>query len=285
MTAMANTSDERMESARARERALADWLRERAPVLIGFSGGVDSSYLAAVAYEAVGPDAMLAVVGRSASLSAAQLAVAEEVARRVGFEPLLIDTRELEDPQYSANPTNRCFYCKQELWTRLRPIATERGMQLLDGTNADDLGDWRPGAAAGEAHGVESPLALLGFAKAEIRLLSAERGLPTAELPSAPCLASRLPYGTAVTRARLAQVEAAEAALRALGIGGDLRVRHHGAHARVELAPASLRACESARFRDAVMEAVRAAGFERVLLDLRGFRSGSLNVLGGVIAS
>lgn len=285
MTAMANTSDERMESARARERALADWLRERAPVLIGFSGGVDSSYLAAVAYEAVGPDAMLAVVGRSASLSAAQLAVAEEVARRVGFEPLLIDTRELEDPQYSANPTNRCFYCKQELWTRLRPIATERGMQLLDGTNADDLGDWRPGAAAGEAHGVESPLALLGFAKAEIRLLSAERGLPTAELPSAPCLASRLPYGTAVTRARLAQVEAAEAALRALGIGGDLRVRHHGAHARVELAPASLRACESARFRDAVMEAVRAAGFERVLLDLRGFRSGSLNVLGGVVAS
>jgi uncharacterized protein len=157
-------------------------------------------------------------------------------------------------------------------------------MLVIDGSNADDLGDWRPGARAAVDAGVRSPLAELGFAKAAIRERSAARGLPTAQAPSAPCLASRLPYGTAVTAARLAQVERAEAALRLLGVTGDLRVRHHGDLARVELAPAQLDAWAVPARLDRLREAVLGAGFTRVAIDLRGFRSGSLNVLGGVVA-
>ena len=270
---------------RAKERALVGWLKAHGSAAIGFSGGVDSAYLACVAIDALGAESALAIIGRSASYPAEQWATARAVAERFGVPVLEIDTEEMLDPRYAANPTNRCYFCKTELWSRLAPIARARGLAvLLDGTNADDLSDYRPGAAAAREHGVRSPLAELGFTKAEIRSLSHEREIPTWSQPSSPCLSSRIPYGTTVTPERLARVEAAERALRALGVVGDLRVRHHGDLARVELAPGELERWLGADV-GKLREAVCRAGFARVALDLRGFRSGSLNVLGGVTAA
>jgi pyridinium-3,5-biscarboxylic acid mononucleotide sulfurtransferase len=268
-----------------KEQALIAWLRARGSVLIGFSGGVDSAYLACVAVDALGSEKVLAVIGKSASYPEAQWAAARAVARDFSIPVLEIETEELADPRYAANPTNRCYFCKTELWSRLIPVAAARGFEcVIDGTNADDLGDYRPGARAASEWGVRSPLAELGFTKADIRELSRRRGIPTWRQPSAPCLSSRIPYGTAVTSDRLRRIEAAEQALRSLGIGGDLRVRFHGELARIELAPDELSAWleppAAARLRAAVI----AAGFSRVAIDLRGFRSGSLNVLGGVVA-
>ena len=271
--------------ADTRERVLTAWLRERGRVMVGYSGGVDSAYLALAAGRALGPDDVLAVIGRSPSYPAAQWETARAVADRFGIPVLEVETSELDDPRYAANPTNRCYFCKTELWSRLAPLASARAMTLVDGTNADDLSDWRPGAQAAREHGVRSPLAELGFTKADIRALSARLGLPTWSQPSAPCLSSRLPYGTVVTPARLAQVEAAEAALRRLGITGDLRVRHHGAVARVELAQDELDAWLDPARAAALAAGVRGAGFQRVVVDLRGFRSGSLNVLAGVVSA
>lgn len=264
------------------EGALLAWFRRTGPVLVGFSGGVDSSYLAAVAVDALGPSAVLAVVGRSASYPLEQWRVARAIADRCAIPVVELDTHELDDPRYAANPTNRCYFCKSELWTRLAPLAAARGMTLVDGTNADDLADWRPGAAAAREHGVRSPLAEFGFTKADVRRASAARALPTADRPSAPCLASRLPYGTPVTVARLRRVERAEAGLRAIGIEGDLRVRHHGDLARIELAPAALDARWTADGLGEMAAAVAAADYAEVAVDLLGFRSGSLNLLAGV---
>jgi uncharacterized protein len=264
---------------------LSAWLRARAPVAVGYSGGVDSAYLAVAARVALGPDGVLAIIGRSPSYPAAQWATAREVARRFDVRVLELDTEELDDPRYAANPSNRCYFCKTELWSKLVPLARAHGFAtVIDGTNADDLSDWRPGAQAAREHGVASPLAELGFTKLRIREASRLLGLPTWQQPSSPCLSSRLPYGTAVTRERLRQVERAEAALRALGIEGDLRVRYHEDVARIELGAGELsRWLEPRRFA-VLRDAVSATGFERVALDLRGFRSGSLNVLHGVIA-
>ena len=267
-----------------REAELAAWLEARAPVAIGFSGGVDSAYLAVAARLALDPDRVLAIIGRSPSYPAAQWAAAREVAGAFDVPVLELDTAELEDPRYAANPSNRCYFCKTELWTKLVPVARERGFAtVVDGTNADDLSDWRPGAQAAREHGVASPLAELGFSKQNIRDASRRLGLPTWKQPSSPCLSSRLPYGIEVTSERLRQIERAEEALRGLGIAGDLRVRYHEDLARVELAPDELsRWLEPRRFA-LVRDALVVAGFERVALDLRGFRSGSLNVLHGVV--
>ena len=268
-----------------KEHALVRWLRARGSVLVGFSGGVDSAYLACVAVDALGSANVLAVIGKSASYPAAQWAAARDVARRFAVPVLEVDTDELADPRYAANPTNRCYFCKSELWSRLVPVAKERGFAcVVDGANADDLTDHRPGARAASEWGVLSPLAELGFTKAEIRELSRRRGLPTWRQPSAPCLSSRIPYGTAVTAARLRRVEAAEAALRSLGIEGDLRVRYHGDLARVELPAGDVGAWLAPEAAEQLRAAVAGAGFTRVALDLRGFRSGSLNVLGGIRA-
>ena len=271
--------------ARDKEARLLAWLRDQPSVLVGFSGGVDSAYLGVVAREALGDERVLAVIGRSPTYPEVQWATAREVARRFGLRVLEVDTREMDDPRYAANPANRCYFCKTELWSVLRRVAAEHGFAtIVDGTNADDLGDWRPGAQAAREHAVRSPLAELGITKEEVRALSRERGIPTWAQPSSPCLASRLPYGTAVTLERLRQVERAEQALRALGVTGDLRVRHHGDVARVEMRPEELaRWLDPERFAH-LRRALRGAGFARAALDLRGFRSGSLNVLAGVTA-
>ncbi|MBI1809529.1 MAG: ATP-dependent sacrificial sulfur transferase LarE [Gemmatimonadetes bacterium] len=265
----------------AKESALIAWFRERGSALVGFSGGVDSAYLACVAVDALGSDRVLAVIGKSASYPMEQWSRAREVADRFGVPVLELETHEMDDPRYAANPVNRCYFCKTELWSRLVPVARERGLAcVVDGTNADDLSDHRPGRQAAVEHAVRSPLAELGFTKDDIRALSRARDIPTWAQPSSPCLSSRLPYGTAVTPLRLARVEAAERALRALGIAGDLRVRFYGETARVELGAAELVQWQTADRRRALHDAVTGAGFRTVELDLRGFRSGSLNRAG-----
>ena len=269
-----------------RERTLLAWMRAQQSVVVGYSGGVDSAYLATVAIDALGKDRVLAVIGRSASYPESQWTAARSVATQIGLPVLEVNTDEMNDPRYAANPSNRCYFCKTELWSVLTPIARERGFAVVvDGTNASDLGDHRPGAVAAKEHGVRSPLAELGFTKEMIRALSHARGLPTWSQPSSPCLSSRIPYGTSVTPERLQAIERAESALRALGIGGDLRVRHHDDLARVELSRDELPRWLAPERQRAIGQAVRAAGFARVAIDLRGFRSGSLNILTGVTAA
>jgi uncharacterized protein len=268
---------------REREQALRAWLVDAGSVLIGFSGGVDSAFLSCAAVEVLGVDRVLCVIGRSASYPESQWEMARAVAAQFNLPVHEVATHEMEDAAYAANPTNRCYFCKRELWRELVPIARERGYDtVVDGTNADDLHEHRPGAQAAKEAGVLSPLAIVGLTKEQIRALSAARGIPTLSQPSSPCLSSRIPYHTQVTSARLQRIERAEAAVRALGVAGDMRVRYHGALARVELAAGEidqfLQPERSAELRRAVL----GAGFERVALDLVGFRSGSLNVLAGV---
>lgn len=267
------------------EAALVAWFRDRGSVLIGYSGGVDSAYLACVAIEALPRDCVLAVIGRSASYPSEQWERARQVAEEFRVPVLEVVTDELNDPRYAANPSNRCYFCKTELWDVLVPIARERQLTtVVDGTNADDSSDHRPGARAAGEHGVRSPLAEIGFTKDSIRRLSRARGMPTWSQPSSPCLSSRIPYGTQVTRDRLQQIERAEESLRRAGVAGDMRVRYHGELARIELAADVLDAWLAPDARARLATAIAAAGFERVAIDARGFRSGSLNVLGGVVA-
>jgi len=269
-------------TAADKEAALGDWLRQRRRVAIGFSGGVDSAYLAAVMLETLGETHSLALIGRSESLAGSEENHAVVVARAIGIPTIEIETGELSDPRYVANPSNRCYFCKNVLWLTLFPIARARGFEsLVDGTNADDLQDYRPGGRAAVEQGVTSPLAKVGLTKAEIRERTRVRGWPWWDRPSSPCLASRLPYGTAVTPERLGQVEVAETALRDLGITGNLRVRHYGELARVEIDRALLEHWGEGAAYESLANAVMSAGFARVELDARGFRSGSLNVLEG----
>ena len=268
-----------------KENNLIGWMRARQPIAIGFSGGVDSAYLAAVAIEAVGPSASLALIGRSDSLAGSEEDHAAEVARTIGIPILEVETAELSDPRYAANPANRCYFCKSVLWVTLLPAAHARGFHtLIDGTNADDLRDYRPGGRAAMEQGIQSPLAELGFTKDEIRARTRARGLPWWDRPASPCLASRLPYGTAVTPDRLRRVDRAESALRALGIGGNVRVRYFGELARVEIDRQLVDRWGSGESFATLVQAVRQAGFAEVELDPRGFRSGSLNVLEGSAA-
>jgi uncharacterized protein len=262
-------------SADAKRERLAEILRECGSVVIGYSGGVDSVFLARVAVDVLGPGRVLAVTGKSDSIASWMEDTAREVAASFGIPWLEVETREMDDPRYTANPSNRCYFCKSELWGRLGGVARERGFAaVLDGSNADDVGDHRPGAVAADENAVRSPLLEAGLTKDEIRAWSRELGLPTWDQPAAPCLASRLPYGLSVTPARLRQVETAEVELRALGFR-DFRVRHHGEVARLEVHPAE--AGRVAELRARIDEVVRAAGFRRALLDLQGYRRGALN--------
>jgi uncharacterized protein len=234
----------------------------------------------------LGRDRVLAVIGRSASYPEEQWRSAREVAEHLGLPVEEIDTDEMDDPRYVANPSNRCYFCKTELWSKLAPLARDRGLAvIIDGTNADDVGGHRPGMRAAREHGIRSPLVDVGMTKRDIRERSRVRGLPTWSRPSAPCLSSRLQYGLSVTAERLRQIEQAELALRELGISGDLRVRHHGDLARVELSREMLALWLSPVPMRMIIAAIRAAGFARVAVDLRGFRSGSLNILNEVSAA
>ena len=247
-------------------------------VLLGYSGGVDSAFLAVVLRQELGRERMLAAIGRSASYPLAQWEAARALARRCDIPLVEIETRELDDPNYVANPTNRCFYCKTELWGSLVPEARARGLAVVcDGTNADDLGggEHRPGYAAGRRAGVRSPLAEIGMTKAQIREASRGLGLPTWDAPAAPCLSSRVVYGLTITPERLRQVEAAERYLRELGVTGDLRVRHHGGGgARIEVEPPWIPWLEQRL--DRVTARLVALGFGAVDVDPRGYRRGSL---------
>ena len=256
-------------------QALRALVRTYPSVLLGYSGGVDSALLAVVLRQEFGRDRMLAAIGRSASYPDAQWQVARDVAAQFDIPLVEIETHELEDVNYLANPTNRCFYCKTELWKRLVPLARERGLSVVcDGTNADDLREHRPGKAAGVEAGVRSPLAEAGLTKAQVRAASRELGLPTWDAPAAPCLSSRVQYGLSITPSRLKQVEEGEAYLRTLGVTGDLRVRHLGGLARLEVEPSWIPWVEARRA--AITAHLTALGFAQVEIDPHGYRRGSL---------
>jgi len=254
---------------------LAAHLAALPSAVLGYSGGVDSAVLAVVGARVLGPERFVAVIGRSASYPAVQWEAATALAARFAIPLLEVDTHELEDASYVANPVNRCYFCKSELWRTLGGVAARKGFAvLLDGTNDDDLQEHRPGAAAGSERQVHSPFVALGWTKAHVRQAAQALGLPIWDAPAAPCLSSRIEYGLAVTPERLRQVEEAEAAIRGLGVAGDLRVRHHGVRARVEVTSAERPLLE--RHWEAIVRRLEEIGFDQVELDPRGYRRGGL---------
>ncbi|MEO0476686.1 MAG: ATP-dependent sacrificial sulfur transferase LarE [Planctomycetota bacterium] len=256
-------------------------------VLTAYSGGIDSTLVAAVAGRVLGADQAPAVIGDSPSLPRSELADAKQLAVDLGLTLIVIAPNEQNDPGYQANAGNRCYFCKTHLYASLQFYAGEHGYDtIFNGTNADDLGDHRPGLIAADEARVVSPLVEAGLDKQAVRAIAQHLGLPNWDKPAAACLASRIPYGTEVTLERLAQVEQAEEALRAVGFVG-LRVRHHEQVARIELPADQMQQMLDPSVRLEVAEAVKAAGFLYVALDLEGFRSGSGNValtVGGVHA-
>lgn len=253
-------------------------LAELESVAVAFSAGVDSTFVLKVAQDVLGRDRVLAVTGRSASVPRAELAEAREIAESLGAEHVFLDIDEFADPRYTANPTNRCYYCKTTLYAHLGELLrTRRITWVVNGTNADDLGDWRPGLVAATEHRVIAPLAEAGLTKQEVRELSATLGLPTFDKPASPCLSSRIPYGQEVTPEKLRAVEAGERFLKETFAIRECRVRHFGAFARIEVPPALLGEIERAENSAGIAAHFRTLGFERVEIDPRGFRSGSLN--------
>ncbi len=257
---------------------LQEHLSQLGRVVLGYSGGVDSGLLAVAARKALGPARFLAVTGRSASYPAAQSRAAEQLAARFDIPVLVVDTYELKDQRYLSNSTDRCYFCKDELWTRLGAIVRERGFDtLIDGTNADDLHEHRPGLRAATEHGVRSPLAELGWTKDLVRRAAHELDLSTWNAPASPCLSSRVLYGLEITPERLRQIEAGEAYVRSLGVTGDLRVRHHGTSARLEVTPQEMDILR--RNWETIEGVFRGLGFEAVKLDPNGYRRGGLLTL------
>jgi uncharacterized protein len=269
---------ETLPKAHAKLHALEAQLQQLGSVMVAYSGGVDSAYLAAAAHRVLG-DRMLAVLADSPSLARRDMEQALAFAQTIGMPVRVIQTEELDKPEYRRNDANRCFHCKTELFDGMQKLGIELGYtNIAYGMNADDTRDFRPGQRAAKEHEVLAPLADAGMTKAEVRALAKEAGYSLWDRPAAPCLSSRVEYGRAVTREVLAQVEQAEEAIRRLGFR-EFRVRHHGELARVEIARAEMPKALSMDMLDAITAALRAAGFQYITLDSAGFRSGSLNAV------
>lgn len=266
-------SDEQAAAALARLRTV---LADVESALVAFSGGTDSTLVLRVAADVLGPRCT-ALTTRSSSTPAHDRVAAEDGARTIGTTHLWIDTEELADPRYAANPVNRCFFCKTNLFDICERERRRLGLAVVvDGANVDDLADHRPGLEAAARHGVRHPLVEAGLTKAQVRGVSRLLGLPTWDRPASPCLSSRVPYGTPITAALLARIDAAEQVLRGHGFR-ELRVRAHDTLARIEVAADELPRLVDPSRRGVIVEALRALGFAHVTVDLRGFRSGSLN--------
>jgi pyridinium-3,5-biscarboxylic acid mononucleotide sulfurtransferase len=263
-------------SLERKEAALDRALRELPSLIVAYSGGVDSAYLAYAAHRALG-SGVLCVTADSPSYPERHRAIARRVAEQVGLNHLVIRTAEMDRPEYRANPANRCYFCKHELYTHLAAIARERGIPVIaDGSNADDRGDYRPGRQAAREFGVRSPLDEAGLTKDDIRELSRRAGLPTWDEPASACLSSRIPYFTEVTDEKLRMIERAEAVLHDLGFR-IARVRHHDTIARLELGRDEIARALEPEMADAIDTRLRALGYAHVTVDLRGYRLGSLN--------
>src|SRR5438876_11399129 len=258
-----------------KERALCDTLASLDSVIVAYSGGVDSAYLAWAATRALGRRA-LAITADSPSYPERHRRMATSIARDFALQHEIIPTKELERPEYRANPANRCYYCKHELYTHLSRLATARHAIVVDGNNADDRGDYRPGRQAAREFGVRSPLDEVDLTKDEIRGLSRRAGLPTWDEPASACLSSRIPYHTEVTDEKLRTIERAEQALRALGFR-VFRVRHHDDLARIEIGRGEMARALEPETSAAIVRELKAAGYKYISLDLQGYRMGSLN--------
>lgn len=252
-------------------------LKDLESVVVAFSGGVDSSLVLAMSLSALGRENTLAVTAQSESLAERELEAAKKLAEGMGADHLILRTHEMDSAQYRANPINRCYHCKSELYSKLSAIARERNIaHIVNGINQDDLGDHRPGIVAAKEFGVKSPLAQSGFDKKDIRELSRQIGLSNWEKPAQPCLSSRIPYGEPVSPEKLAMIERAENLLLSLGFT-ELRVRHHGDIARIELNKNDMPRALTESVSAIIQEQFKQIGFKYVALDLAGFRSGGLN--------